>query len=157
VYVIQHTDFLLDFMIALCYNVFSQEENKMDLKTHNGTITLENNATGGHRTFKVSTVTNEESGLHGKRIISLLHGPDNTADYHGFGFVNPDGSICVWRKYNSNSTYGKYARILTDLENYPTITVHFEGRCIRCNRKLTRPDSITSGIGPECAKKMLDF
>ena len=27
-----------------------------------------------------------------------------------------------------------------------------EGRCCRCNRTLTHPDSIKTGIGPECAK-----
>jgi len=32
-------------------------------------------------------------------------------------------------------------------------TILREGRCIRCNRKLTHPDSILSGIGPECALK----
>ena len=34
------------------------------------------------------------------------------------------------------------------------IEVYHEGRCGRCNRRLTTPESVTLGIGPECEKKM---
>ena len=30
-------------------------------------------------------------------------------------------------------------------------TLHLEGRCVICNRKLTDPESIETGIGPVCA------
>jgi len=36
----------------------------------------------------------------------------------------------------------------------PQMDVHHEGRCGRCNRKLTVPESIENGLGPECAGKM---
>jgi hypothetical protein len=32
--------------------------------------------------------------------------------------------------------------------------VYHEGRCGRCNRKLTVPESIETGLGPECASKL---
>jgi len=32
-------------------------------------------------------------------------------------------------------------------------TLLLEGRCVRCNRKLTHPESIRLGIGPECRSK----
>jgi hypothetical protein len=32
----------------------------------------------------------------------------------------------------------------------PRCTVHHEGRCGRCGRTLTVPESIESGFGPEC-------
>ena len=35
------------------------------------------------------------------------------------------------------------------------LEVWHEGRCGRCNRALTVPESIASGIGPECAKHVL--
>jgi len=35
----------------------------------------------------------------------------------------------------------------------PQVEVHHCGRCGRCGRKLTNPESITRGIGPECAGK----
>jgi len=33
-------------------------------------------------------------------------------------------------------------------------TLLLEGRCVRCNRKLTHPESIRLGIGPECRTKV---
>lgn len=35
-----------------------------------------------------------------------------------------------------------------------SMTVRHEGKCGRCGRKLTVPESIDRGIGPECAGKM---
>ena len=32
-----------------------------------------------------------------------------------------------------------------------TVQVWHEGRCGKCGRKLTVPESLTSGLGPECA------
>jgi hypothetical protein len=47
----------------------------------------------------------------------------------------------VWRKL----TAGLVPEILE---------VYHEGRCGKCHRRLTTPESITRGIGPECEKKM---
>jgi hypothetical protein len=32
--------------------------------------------------------------------------------------------------------------------------IHHEGRCGKCGRLLTVPESVETGIGPECAKRM---
>jgi len=46
-------------------------------------------------------------------------------------------------------------RRLTMTGNIPEdLEIRHEGRCCRCGRALTHPDSIDTGIGPECAKKM---
>ena len=37
---------------------------------------------------------------------------------------------------------------------HPGIEVWHEGRCGRCGRLLTVPESIASGIGPVCAERM---
>jgi hypothetical protein len=34
------------------------------------------------------------------------------------------------------------------------LKVHHEGRCCRCGRKLTVPESIETGLGPECASRL---
>ena len=34
------------------------------------------------------------------------------------------------------------------------LTIQHDGSCCRCNRQLTHPDSLASGIGPECAKRI---
>ena len=126
----------------------------------NGKYTLKNPATGQHKTFKIHT--KKGGNLKGKRILSLLVGPDNMNSYRGFAFVNDDG-IKVWSKYRTeNSVWQKYANILLDvLTNYENsiyikkgLQLFQEARCIRCNRTLTHPDSIEMGIGPECINKM---
>ena len=116
--------------------------------THNGCITLENPKTGKHRTFKISTV--KKGKLAGKRIVSMLIGPDNEEDYLGIGFVN-ESSIYVWRDYQGTD-FEKTVKCLLEVEKRGLIQ-HFETCCRRCGRKLTTPESITSGIGPECSKK----
>lgn len=38
-------------------------------------------------------------------------------------------------------------------QDLPECEVWHEGRCGRCGRKLTVPESIETGIGPDCAKR----
>jgi Family of unknown function (DUF6011) len=43
-------------------------------------------------------------------------------------------------------------RVWNDLPLPEGYRLHHEGRCGRCGRLLTVPESITSGYGPECVK-----
>ena len=128
----------------------------------NGTYTIRNKETGEHRTFRVKTQKDDSTFAPGKRIVALLSGPNNESDYKGFGFVNDD-RIAVWTKlrgYEKKSAYDWYAIMLWELatdtksrwhENYEVL---LEKKCIRCNRKLTHPESLNTGVGPECAKRI---
>lgn len=131
-------------------------------KVFNGTYTI-SSPTGQHRTFRVRTILRGQPELRGKRIVELLVGPDNENSYQPFAFID-DAGVAVWRKLRGTdkpSLYDQYARLLWSLAVEGERSVYFqkgctllkEGRCIRCNRKLTHPESITSGIGPECATK----
>jgi hypothetical protein len=143
----------------------------------NGTFTLSGN--GFHLTFEVKT--SHKGFFEGKRIVSIMVGRDNESDYLGIANLEPDGSLRVWRKAEGcrkNPATGEpltlrqcEAVIKLILEhgkvgatNGAEITKRFEVgersyelmasvRCIRCNRKLTNPDSVVAGIGPECAGK----
>jgi hypothetical protein len=117
--------------------------------SHNGEITLKNPKTNNHRTLRVKTV--KKGNLKGKRIISLLIGPDNTSDYLGIGFVNDNG-VSVWNKYKGTQ-YEKVLNCIHKIDQFG-LEVHFDTVCRVCNRKLTHFDSILSGIGPECLKKV---
>lgn len=122
----------------------------LKIATHNGIITVVNKKTGGHRTFKIATVKN--GNLKGKRIVSLLIGPDNTSDYLGLGFVHDDGIVRVWGKHKG-SVYEKTIEVLNHLDTLP-VEVMFEGKCRVCNRVLTNPKSLVIGIGSECLNKL---
>lgn len=138
-------------------NITSENEltsESFDVTTHNGWITVENPRSGGHRTFQIKTVTNEDSGLRGKRIVSLLTGPNRESfeDWTGFGFATKDG-VKVWGRFKGGA-HEKMARILENVEAGLEfgLKYHFTGRCRVCNRQLTNPASIRAGIGPICAE-----
>lgn len=124
---------------------------------HNAIFTVVLKETREHHTFKISTA--QHGPLEGKRIVSVLAGPDNTADYLGIGFLNENG-IAVWKK-NVGGKLEAHARLLEQLLGLKLCTSQFkeqyevkESRCCRrCNRTLTTPESIELGVGPECATK----
>jgi hypothetical protein len=37
---------------------------------------------------------------------------------------------------------------------HPELAVYHEGRCGACGRRLTTPESISSGLGPVCAGRI---
>src|SRR5580692_6865196 len=120
------------------------------LLTHNGVFTVKSIATGEHRTFMVRTQPDDAKFAPGKRVLSLLRGPDNTKDYTGFAFVEPDG-IKVWAKANDKCR--AYAAMLEKLSEHSAagrVEVYAATRCRVCNRTLTTPESVESGIGPVC-------
>ena len=123
-----------------------------NLATHNGCITVVNPATGNHRTFRIKTQKKDAGFKPGERLVGIMDGPDNIRNYTNFGTVNEDGSIYVWYNHRSPATM-QNAAIISDPVRYMAshnLEYMFEGRCRICNRKLTNPESIASGLGPEC-------
>jgi len=124
--------------------------------THNGEITMENPATGGHRTIRIRTQPSDARFKPGERIVYLLNGHNNERDYLPFGHMRGN-RVVVWRRYRgdngSPSAYEKLARMIEHPSEYEKrdVRYHFSTSCRRCNRKLTTPASIQSGIGPVCA------
>lgn len=109
---------------------------------------------GTHRTLRIHT---QRSGAHaGKRIVSLLIGPDNTADYEWFGEIIPAAAVVwVWKAFK-NAAQARYAELFVSLAKGDTVDGHelkVSRHCLKCNRVLTTPESIESGVGPECAKR----
>lgn len=124
----------------------------------NGSYTIQNRETGEHRTFRIRTQPQDAKFAPGKRTVALLDGPDNWTNYRTFGFVTERG-VYPFRKHQDDA-YGVYARLLTVLLLNPEHAAHgryevlVEAKCYRCNRKLTHPESIRTGIGPECAGRI---
>jgi hypothetical protein len=122
----------------------------------NATFTVKNADTGNRFTFKVQTKKNAP------HFVRVLTGPNND-DWTNYTFL---GTIFDSKDYR----HGKRSRISTDAQSAKVfawfwtslltdklpdcIEVHHEGRCGRCGRKLTVPESIQSGFGPDCLGKM---
>ena len=132
------------------------------LKIFNGRYTLKSRRSGEHRTFEIKTQDKDARFAAGKRIVALLTGPDNTADYTGFGFVEEYG-IVVWkskRGTDKKSPFDWYAEMLWSLALDGALSPFSQdyefmmaGTCVVCNRPLTEPESIRTGIGPICREK----
>lgn len=122
----------------------------------NATITVQNGESAPHYTYKIIRCKDNDN-LY---FIHSLRGPDNENDYTYIGCYYDDSEYFhVAKKYaNSPSyTWPNSARlmlyVLKNLEHKPdSLKIYHEGRCARCGRKLTTPESITSGFGPECIK-----
>lgn len=118
----------------------------------------------GHYTFKVNR--KEASMKYDEAwFVKMLVGPDNTSDYAYIGKLDPDRAEVFTTTASRITQDSLPMRLLNRIlarvwandhvayeqHGYKT---HHEGTCGRCGRALTVPESIESGIGPECAKKM---
>ena len=125
----------------------------------NATVTLVSKASGTRFTFKVRA--SDDGDVF---FVSLLGGPDNEADYRYLGRIDNQGRFWAGRRVPKPGDVGKdapsskafdwaWGYLKNDVLPVK-LEIWHEGRCARCNRKLTVPSSIESGFGPECAGKV---
>jgi len=131
----------------------------------NATITIVSNVTGRRFTFKITKAADGKSMF----FVKTLVGSDNMSDFEYVGFFSTMLRDTLQLRNGRVLVAGKKGRpgdirfkaldwLLTaiamsrDTTMSETVTVFHEGRCARCGRKLTTPESIESGFGPECVK-----
>ena len=124
------------------------------------TVTLVSKKSGKRFTYRIRQ---PEAGSD-RRFVSLLNGPDNTSDYMYMGMLVTSESG-LWRIRSTQASrvpesapsYRAVAwalRRLSTGEMPEELEVWHHGRCGRCGRTLTVPESISSGLGPVCAGRM---
>jgi hypothetical protein len=124
----------------------------------NSTVTMVSTKTGTRFTYKIRA--SEEGDVF---FVSLLRGADNTADYSYMGRIDQRARFWAGRKVpkpgdtgpdapSSKAFLWAWERLCNGVL-LDSLEIWHEGRCGRCNRKLTVPSSIASGVGPECAGK----
>lgn len=125
----------------------------------NSTFTLHSAKTGKHYTYRCRKAAQEH--LY---YLELLVGADNTKDYRYIGcyYDNTRAFVAAlpW-KTRVTITWPSAMRairfLFKKLYNIPAnLHVYHEGRCGCCGRKLTTPESIACGLGPECRKRIGD-
>jgi hypothetical protein len=138
----------------------------------NATLTIRSLRTGTRYAYKVRRADKlPAKPWHTTWFVSLLNGPENGNDFAYMGTIQFDDRkqhlpMAVARQWH----YGRASRMgptapsigaFTWLYGHvqrgilPTsVEVWHTGRCGRCGRKLTVPESIEAGIGPECAEKL---
>lgn len=123
----------------------------------NAYFTIRSKATGTRYTYRVSKAKNDNS-LYGEMFfVSLLAGPENTSDYEYMGVVDNKG-FRLTRASKLNTTSNPVVAFSFLFKNISKGCLHDQlefwhaGRCGRCGRMLTVPESVASGFGPECIR-----
>jgi hypothetical protein len=124
------------------------------------TLTLKSTRTGAHYTFKVKQAPADEATGEEKALwfVSVLADSDrymyvgciagaaeNFKLTGGSKFTEAAGCTKAWRYF--------WAGIQTGVVK-PELEIRHEGRCGRCGRELTTPESVDTGFGPECADRL---
>lgn len=122
------------------------------------TFTIQSAETGAHFTFTAKRAKGDDP----KKPFFITHG----GDFLGTMWEATDGTligkVIVGRKGAMDERSVQARRALNWTLGHTiandaipsNVTIQHEGKCCRCNRQLTHPESLASGIGPECAKKM---
>ncbi len=122
----------------------------------NATFTVVSKNSGQRFTYRIRA--SEDGAVH---FVSLLNGADNESSYAYFGYIRREiffhggAKARVSRDAPSAKAFDWLWRCLQSQDHVPrTVEIWHEGRCGRCNRKLTVPESIRTGLGPECAGRV---
>ena len=123
----------------------------------NATFTVVNRESGKRFTFKVRRRFTDKP-----HFVSVLTGSDNTHDFEFLGTIF-DGvrwehsrrkGAGISPESPSGLAWAWLWRRLSKLQPIEPAELYHMGRCGRCGRILTVPESINSGIGPECQRRM---
>ena len=126
------------------------QPTSVEQKVPNGTYTVVF-ADQDYRTLRIKDDFRSDAP-EGSQMAEYLIGPDNSRDFKGFAFVSGE-KVGIWRKFKEDSVLADALRILfEDPEEAGYAYAVQSGNCYRCGRKLTVPESLNRGLGPECAK-----
>ena len=122
----------------------------------NATFTIRNARTGNRFTYKV-----RQPKKDAPHFVGLLAGPDNEADYQFLGSIFDGVRYCHGRRSavspsaQSAMAFAAFWGLVVSDRLPANLEVWHEGSCGKCGRKLTVPESIEAGLGPECARRGL--
>lgn len=131
-------------------------------------FTLRNEVTGNRRTYSVYRVKDPNKDMY---FVNVRGDGESTQKdkegRHKWVYVGT-----IWNSQKSNSKFTLTAKSRVDKTSlaflgfswlwqklvkseplHKDMSIYHEGRCARCGRQLTDPDSIQRGFGPECYKK----
>lgn len=129
----------------------------------NATFTLQSVATGKRFTYKVST-PNDFNPDRPIWFVNVLTGQDNDHDFSYVGQIKRAG-ISYRYEHGRKARMAMsapamvafiwWSRHMFERDHMPEgVEFWHEGRCGACGRKLTVPESIELGFGPDCAERL---
>lgn len=121
-------------------------------------FTIQSKRTGKYFTYRVKTPKNPLFGNKEVHFVGLLTGPDNTTNYSYIGTIFDKVAYvhCKKSKISEDAlgvqAFKWFLKHINANNLNDHITFYHEGRCCRCGRTLTTPESVENAIGPECVK-----
>jgi hypothetical protein len=132
----------------------SLENAKQAITAGKAILTIKNKETNNHFTYRVKRAKNSVDRF----FVSVLTGSDNNSNYTYAGMLQ-QGSFRTTNgsKIGSDATSVRVFNAVSGLlfshnRIHKSVEIWHEGTCCRCGRKLTTPESLQNGIGPECIK-----
>lgn len=126
------------------------------------TVTIVSKRSGDRFTYNIKRARardgQDEASL--PFFVSVLTGPNNREDYEFLGTIFADGRYRRSAKSKVSASAPSavaWAWTWEHLEGAlaDRVEVWHEGRCSRCGRPLTDPESIERGLGPICAERAM--
>lgn len=124
-------------------------------------FTVESFKSGEHKTFKIQKTKANPRFPTQSFMLSLLIGSCNETSYEYIGIVDmASGNLRLTKASRRTEgspdvlTFRWLMKHLFGDKQLANAKVHHEGKCGCCGRKLTVPESITRGIGPECFSRL---
>lgn len=119
----------------------------------NATMTLRSLESGNRFTYRVRAIKDKRDWF----FVSLMNGPDNESNFAYMGLIRGAhfARTAKSRVAETSVSFRAFEWFWRNLQSdhiSSKVECWHEGRCGRCNRKLTVPESISRGIGPECIK-----
>ena len=121
------------------------------IKVGHAVFTIQNRRTGNHLTFRVTRRADRDLWF-----VEVLRGPDNENDYLYVGAIfGHEFRLTRRSRVGEDSMSFRVFRWLhqyleSQVDLPASVSVYHEGCCGRCGRRLTVPQSIRQGFGPEC-------
>jgi hypothetical protein len=126
----------------------------------NATLTIRSQKTDSRFTYRVNQARDRETNELNPEFffVAMLTGSNNEEDFQYLGHFDTKRMSYrhgVKSKIGPDSSGAKafawfFGRVFQDGQMPKDAEIWHEGRCGRCGRKLTVPESIAQGFGPEC-------
>lgn len=122
----------------------------------NATLTFKSRVSEDHLTYRIKRGKGK-TFYH----VEVMTGPSNTDDFEYLGIINERGRYLHGKKSRigldstSHRAFEWTWRWLQERDQIPAkVEIWHDGCCGRCGRKLTHPESVQSGFGPECITRV---
>ncbi len=129
-------------------------------------MTLKRASTGARITYRITKCKPKDGQEAGQApwLVEVLTGSSITTDYTTLGYLwKQDGLGCTryvrpqWSPIGEDAPSAKAMKWLRDRVEYgrelpADVEVWSDGRCSKCRKLLSVPESVAAGMGPDCRK-----